>query len=63
MSFSLKSFNLCRFFIIFFYSLQIVGVLDPDNRGEIDFVQFCEGVKHYLELQGISPAVLPRKHY
>jgi len=31
---------------------HIVQVLDPDGNGSINFVQFSEGVKRILELQG-----------
>jgi len=38
------------------YSVQslshIVQVLDPEGNGSINFVQFSEGVKRILELQG-----------
>jgi len=41
---------------LYVYSVQslshIVQVLDPDGNGSINFVQFSEGVKRILELQG-----------
>jgi hypothetical protein len=31
---------------------KIIHVLDPDGNGKIQFVQFCEGVRGIMELQG-----------
>ena len=46
---------------LFVYSVQsishIVQVLDPDGNGSINFMQFSEGVKRILELQGCDISV------
>jgi len=46
---------------LYIYSVQslshIVQVLDPDGNGSINFMQFSEGVKRIVELQGCDISV------